>query len=648
MPPDPATTPEPSPAPASAASPAPWQHPWAPLVVAVVLALAHFVWIRAYSAPAIMSPDANGYVAQARFIAEAGRTSFNLASPAQYVGMHWLETERGLFHSRYPAGLPLIYAGAWKLGGFDAVLVVNPLLSSATVLLVFFLAHRFAGGWPSVLAAAVVAASPTANQHALDADAHIAATFFLVAGVSALLRFGDTWRPTWGVAAGVLLGIVPTIRYPESIVALAIGGWLLARARPMWRAWPAVVGALLPLLPLCVHNAAAYGAFWRTGYALTNEQTGFGLAYFTAHAVPYLQALGGQGLGLFFAFGVAGLAAMAVDRTHRSEGRLFAGLVVPLVIVYMAYYFGGAGGGGGNGAAMGNLRFLVPTFPFLAIAAVWLLARLATHLGPAGRAAIAAVGALQLLMSGTASSQTMTQMHQSLATAAQARAVAEKEIPGGSIVIVERNLAESLDAVGRWRLVEETLVGSLANRGNVLFVGGPGRGPVGPGGPPGFGGRPPEDSETPNPQQPGKNVVQQERYRGLTPDERRARVWADIVAWAGDKPIYWFARSVDQVRDSLPDGGDYRSIAEVDAPMMGMGGPGGGGRGGPGMDRGGPGMERGGRGGPGGRGGMPGMGPPEGRGGFAGGPGGRGGRFLNQGNGAPNKLRVVKLMLPKV
>ncbi|MBI4623863.1 MAG: hypothetical protein HY736_11695 [Verrucomicrobia bacterium] len=117
-----------------------------PLFLAIVLAVVHFAWLRFHSAPAIMSPDANGYVVQARLLAEAGRTWFAAESSAQYIGMHWLETTDGVFHSRYPAGLPLLFAAAWKLGGLDAALLVNPLLASATVLLVFFLARRLAGG----------------------------------------------------------------------------------------------------------------------------------------------------------------------------------------------------------------------------------------------------------------------------------------------------------------------------------------------------------------------------------------------------------------------------------------------------------------------------------------------------------------------
>jgi hypothetical protein len=620
-----------------------------PLLCALAVAVLHFIWLTAHLAPAIMSPDANGYVVQARLMADEGRTSFSPTSPVQFVGMHWLETDNGVFHSRYPAGLPLLFAGAWKVGGIRAALLVNPLLASATVLLVFFLARRMMCDRFAVLAALVVALVPVTNQHALDADAHVAAAFFLVSGVLALLRFELTRSPIVGLIAGVLLGAIPAVRYPEAIVGLAIGAWLVWRIRPLWRAWPAVVGAAIPLGALFAHNTVAYGAFWRTGYALTNEQTGFGLSYFASHILPYLQGLSGQGLALMFAFGAAGIAALVVDPRRRSEGILFAGIAVPVVLLYMAYYFGG----GGIGGAGGNLRFLIPTFPFFAAGAVWLLSRLADQLGAPGRAAVAVVAALQVIIGVGASQQTLAAAGASVGAAARARIVAEKEIPTGSVVIVERPLAESLDATGQWKLVEENLIAGGGGPGPGGFgAPGPG-GPAGRGGMPGRGpvmrppgvetpGGPEVAGDAPSPMQRGKNRAQLERYANLRPDERRARAWSDLREWAEGKPVYWFARSVDAVEAVLPAGAEFRTVAEVEAPaMMGPGGGRGPGGGGP-MGPGGPMMP--GRGIAPGRGVSSGQPGPMGGSAFAGGPGGR------RGGGAPigsSKLRVVRIEFGK-
>jgi hypothetical protein len=631
---------------------APSAQPRWPWAAALALALAHFIWLMSYFAPATTSPDANGYVVQARLIATQGRTGFMTASPAQFVGMHWLETTPGMFYSRYPAGLPMIFAGAWKIGGLSAALLINPVLASATVLLVYLLSRRFNGPGPALVAAAVMALAPVANEHALDADSHTATGFFLVAGVLALLRFDETRSWRWGLLAGVLLGVVPTVRYPEVLVGAAVGVWLLWRFRPVWRVWPAVLGAALPVGALCAHNAAAYGAFWRTGYALTHEQTGFGLNYFFAHALPYLQALNGQGLSLFFAFGVAGFAAMVADPRRRSVGVLFVGIVLPLVLLYMAYYFGGGpggggagggpggAGGGGAGAMTGNLRFLVPEFPFFAVTGAWLLAQLLERSGPAGRVALIAVAAVQFLIAGSASLETLNRTGRSLASGAIARRFAGKEIPEGSVLIVDRSLAESLDATGSWRLVEETMVSGGGGRGGPMGQMGPmgGRRPGGGGGRGGLGGRE-LDPDSPSPQQIGKNVLQQQRYANLSADERRTRVWADLSTWAGGKSIYWFMRSLDTLDEELPTGATYKNLGEIDAPAMGPGG------GGPGPMGAGGGRAGGfpGGGGRGGRGPGAQMGPPGlMAGGERGGPPGEDGA-----RNAEAKLHLIKIELPK-
>ncbi|MBI5770133.1 MAG: glycosyltransferase family 39 protein [Verrucomicrobia bacterium] len=660
-----------------AALPAPIAPAWLPRAGAGVLAVLTFLWLLLHFAPAIAGPDTNGYIVQARLIATQGKTHLTTASPAQFVGMHWLETTDGVFHSRYPAGLPLIFAAAWKIGGLRAALLVNPLLASATVLLVFLLARRFADEWSALLAAAVYATNAAMQQHALDADAHIGAAFFLTAGVLVLLRFADELKtaappkPAMGTGflAGVLLGLVPTIRYPESLAGVAIGAWLLWQVRSLWRVWPAVAGAALPIGALCVHNAVAYGAFWRTGYALTNEQTGFGLNYFVAHWLSYVQALGGAGLGVFFAFGAAGLAGLIADARHRAAGVLFAGIVVPLLLLYMAYYFGDG---------QSNLRFLIPLYPLLAVAGAWLLARVTSSFGHAGRAVWIVVAVLQLVPAGAAAAGTVARVRHSLRGATTLRTTLEKHAPAGSVVIVDRQLGESLDATGQWRLVEESLAGGLAGR-----AGGPGGPLMGPGGRrgglaggpmnPGLrggarGGVAPGPDQ-PSPQQANKNRAQRVRYENLTPPERRARVWADIREFAGDKPIFWFTRSLEALDSLLPDEADYESLAEIDAPqmMMGMGGGGPGGRG-PGM--GGPGMGPGAgggpgiAGGPGPRGGFApgggpmggpgaGMGPPQMNqfgpgGGLAGGPpGAMGGPFQPQGPAQNQKLRLVKVTFAK-
>ena len=79
-------------------------------------------------------------------------------------------------------------------------------------------------------------------------------------------------------------------------MALGIAAFLLysliARDRPK-KVWlhllVAGLGAATPILPLLIRNQLLMGAFWRTGYPLTNEQTGFSYEYFKEHAIDYIR-----------------------------------------------------------------------------------------------------------------------------------------------------------------------------------------------------------------------------------------------------------------------------------------------------------------------------------------------------------------------
>src|SRR5262249_49226919 len=121
-------------------------------------------------------------------------------------------------------------------------------------------------------------------------------------------------------------------------------------------------GAAVPIVPLLIRNQLLLGRFWRTGYALTNEQTGFGWDYFRQHANQYLQSIQGNGVGLLFALGVVGMVYMTCTKTWRRVGVMLALLTVPMLLLYMAYYWGGMGGM--------SMRFLLPTFPLYVIAGV--------------------------------------------------------------------------------------------------------------------------------------------------------------------------------------------------------------------------------------------------------------------------------------
>jgi hypothetical protein len=101
--------------------------PWAGLTLIV---LAQALYVGRFYGPALATPDDNGYWAQGSLLATTGHTWFRTESDVQFVGMHWLVTEDGRYASRYPPGLAVLVAGFYVLLGYEASVLVNPLLAA--------------------------------------------------------------------------------------------------------------------------------------------------------------------------------------------------------------------------------------------------------------------------------------------------------------------------------------------------------------------------------------------------------------------------------------------------------------------------------------------------------------------------------------
>jgi len=345
-----------------------------PTVLAVCLAAVHFGFLLVHFEPAISTPDANGYFAQGRLIATEQQTWFATESVLQYVPPHWLQPDGERYFSKYPPGLPVIVAVVFRLFGPEAALLVNPVMASLSLLGLYLICRMWIGGTWGLLAALLMAVNPVANEQALWAFAHTAVAFFLIWGVYFLARWVRTHSLLCIFGAGLCLGAIPTIRYAEALFGLAFGVFVLLNVRGDRRTWRSLIagaaGVAIPVGALCVRNHLAFGAFWKTGYSLTNEDSGFGWGYFADHAVPYLQKLLSEGSGLVFGLGVVGIAVLCARRDTWKRSILLVGLIVPTTALYMSYYWAP------DGASM---RFLVPTLFVYPIAAVWLLQMLTVN-----------------------------------------------------------------------------------------------------------------------------------------------------------------------------------------------------------------------------------------------------------------------------
>lgn len=598
-----------------------WAAAW--LLAAVVATYAVFILTR--FAPAIVMPDDNGYFAQASLLVRTGSSHFLPESDAQYIGMHWLVTPDGKYISRYPAGLSVLIAALYAPLGWRAGVLVNPVLAVLSVAGMYVLVRKLVGrhGVPlAVGAAALLAVNPTFNHHALSGDAHMAVLCMLVWGMVMLLKWRDTggsprgW--VWAGLAGAVLGLIPVIRYPDAVMGLGPGVFAVWTAATWWRAGQRsasvaglaamVSAAVVVMLPQLVRNQLVLGAFWRTGYALSNEQTGFGWEYFSNNWLLYLRTMQSDGAGLMFGLGLAGMATMVAVRPTQAQGHtraaglMLAGTALPMLGLYMAYYWAGAG-------SAGIMRFLLPTFAAYIAAGMWLVGR-ATEQAPAlARAAAPAVLVVTALLWGGADILGNTaRTQQQRANLAAVTDEMERAVPAGAVVVAEPGLLQHLDYVRQWKLADP----SIYRAGPMVR---------------GFGGR---DPNAPSPMQPAKAALAREKYTG-TMEQRRAKFAADVRDWAGGAGVF-FVGTEQELRALGAAGGrgEFEIVARVGVTpppsspppsslaaqrggsarpgVLGPGGPGGpGGFAGPGGP-GGPGGGGPGGGGPGGGGARPGGG----------------------------------------
>ena len=535
-----------------------------PQVVALLVLVIYGGWLARSFHPAIATPDANGYWGQGRLLADTGQTWFKPETPLRFVGMHWLVLEDGRYASRYPPGLAVAIAVVCKVFGPDASMLLNPLFALATLVGVFFLLSRLVNSAAGLVGVLALIAMPRFTYHAEACDSHMAVAMLLVWGLYMLLHWRDGGRRWQLYLAGVFLGCIPTIRYPEGLFAIAVCLFLLAHVRrhgkPALQLGVAVVGALTPVLPLLIRNHLLYGGFWKTGYALTNEQTGFGWAYFQDHAVQYLQNLLGHGPGLFLALGVAGIVMMCCQKGLRPLGGFCALIVLPTTLLYMAYYWAPAY------KPSATLRFLLPTFPIYVIGGVWMLWRLLQEQSRTAHIALAtsllAVHFGWGLQPTVREGRELAHKRQSLAMITDA----VRSHTGETDVILSHSIIlQQLDAAGSWRLADaEVAMGGGQTRGMR------------------------NDPDDPSPMQHAKATLAAQQYDDLSRDQRDMMIAFDLRTLAEQRRVFYVGQEQELRRFASQDLNwrDFEIIATVALPKAppsasndrrgrGMGGPGG-------------------------------------------------------------------------
>jgi hypothetical protein len=557
---------------------------WVAPIGCVTILLAYAVFLFLYYAPATIHPDANGYWAQGSLIWQTGHSWFKPESDAQYIGMHWLLLEDDTYVSRYPPGFPVVIGLVQTFLGWQASVLVNPLLALATLLGTYLTLKRLAGpGW-GIVAMLILAVNPAFTVHALTQISHMAVAFSIVWGFHFLIRWSDQHRLIDVFSAGLFLGWIPSTRYADAVVAIAVGIFLLLHIRRTPGIWKhylaAFVGAMIPILPLLIRNQLLFGAFWKTGYALTNEQTGFSFQNLLDHGLPYLQMLQSGGLGMMFALGLIGMMCMLFVAGRRSIGVLLLTSTIPFLLVYMAYYWAmGVGAGGMGGNVAGAMRFLVPIVPLFVIAGVWVMSLALTNLPKPARVTIPLVVlAMQTLMYGPSMRDDINRSFERKSMLALATRELDQVAPAGSVVIADSSLLQQLDFVRKWKLADASVTNSRGGGGGGRPIGNM----------LGFGGGGDDTSDLPSPQQQAKREARAKLYTG-SDRQKQIKFEGDVDAWAGKNAVYVVARENELSRLlPLARREEFEIVKRIETPKppvepetrnpmsrMGRGGPGG-------------------------------------------------------------------------
>lgn len=456
------------------------------LSLAMTLAVAYFLFILQYWAPADPGVDQNGYLVGGKMLARTGSTGYTPRHALGFVGSMWVRVDAtGVNYPKYPNGLPLLYACfLWVFGddpgglGTRLAFLVSPIGAAASVLGMYLLARQFASPFSSICAALVMGFSQSALTLANFANSHASCLAFVVWGLFLLMRFwqtGSVWR---GVLAGFSLGYAVTIRYTEGLLAIPVALVMLSMLR--WRNWrsylrvaPPLLGWIIPVGYLVIFNLVAMGT--PTGYDTTNESkpgAAFTIEHMSDNWEKLIRTVHDSGLFFIVPIGMLGLI-LAVRHGVRRSAMLWLWLV-PGTIVYMAYYWAPDRG-------VSYLRFFLTLLPPIAIGAAVLFDDLLTHathsrvgkvLTPIGCGAIVAFScaiglyrALHGLDDGENSNRGMEITQLRNLNLARLGQLVTKEAPAGSVLFANPQQLHYLQFVGDYECYSpETFTTSIVTR----------------------------------------------------------------------------------------------------------------------------------------------------------------------------------------
>jgi hypothetical protein len=355
--------------------------------VAIVLAIGVSVVSWTWNTRVAAGSDAFGYVSQADLWLKGDLfIDQSFAANVPWPMARWTFTPLGYrpevdgfrIVPAYAPGLPLLMAAAKRIAGACAVYWVVPLSAGLLVLATFAIGRLVAQPLVGIGAAWLIATSPTVlfMSMAPMSDVPAAAAW---ATATALVLFsataaGDTKASmisaaVGGLAAGAAILIRPNLASMAAILAL----WLVVR-RQLVAASVFAVLASAGGIAVGVINVRLYGSAFRSGYDLTD-------AFATANIVPNLARYGRWLIETETPIALGGLVWLAWTRRW-----LLATLVAAVWALYLIYV---------PWNAWWYLRFLLPSWPMMAVGSALLVTRLPRAVAVATLVVLGLIGVAQ-------------------------------------------------------------------------------------------------------------------------------------------------------------------------------------------------------------------------------------------------------------
>jgi 4-amino-4-deoxy-L-arabinose transferase-like glycosyltransferase len=204
------------------------------VVLAVILATAHFWFLSSHWSPAHIGSNQNAYLTAGRLIAETGWPGITTTSRYEFVGWMWNVTNvdespttqpgdaAPVYHTKYPMGLPLMNAAAYRIGGYELAYRLPLIAASLTLLGIFLIARRLGGSVAGLVATMFYGTLALPGLQALNPYSHSVSTALVTWGMYFLITWLDRRSMFRGIAAGLLLGIAVTVRYTDGLYVLPL------------------------------------------------------------------------------------------------------------------------------------------------------------------------------------------------------------------------------------------------------------------------------------------------------------------------------------------------------------------------------------------------------------------------------------------